>query len=146
MNELQIIRLHKDAKLPVRKTKYSAGYDLYSLYSGTIKPKDKSIIKTGIAIRIPKNDKFKIYGRIASRSGLSVKYSIEVGAGVIDYDYTDEINVILYNHSNVEFFYEKNDRIAQLILEYYITPDIIECTKFDNIDSDRIGGLGSTGR
>ncbi len=37
------------------------------------------------------------YGRIASRSGLSVKHDLETGAGVIDSSYRGEIKVVLRN-------------------------------------------------
>ncbi len=52
------------------------------------------------------------FGRLASRSGLSVKHGIEVGAGVIDGGYTNEIKVLLYNHSDKEFEVKIGDRIA----------------------------------
>jgi dUTP pyrophosphatase len=43
------------------------------------------------------------YGRVAPRSGLSVKNFIHVGAGVIDADYRGEVKVLLYNFSDVPF-------------------------------------------
>jgi dUTPase len=39
----------------------------------------------------------------APRSGLALKNSIDVGAGVIDRDYRGNVGVILFNHSDVEF-------------------------------------------
>ena len=38
------------------------------------------------------------YARLAPRSGLAVKHCINVGAGVIDPDYTGEVKVVLFNH------------------------------------------------
>lgn len=52
------------------------------------------------------------YGRIAPRSGLAVKHSICVGAGVIDNDYRGEVKVLLFNHSDVDFAVHRGDRIA----------------------------------
>ena len=52
------------------------------------------MIKTGLSWMIPSNT----YGRIAPRSGLAWKNSINVGAGVIDEDYRGEVCVILFNH------------------------------------------------
>ncbi len=39
----------------------------------------------------------------APRSGLALKNSIDVGAGVVDYDYRGNIGVVLFNHSDLEF-------------------------------------------
>ena len=58
-----------------------------------------------------------VYGRIAPRSGLAAKHMIDIGAGVIDPDYTGEVKVVIFNHSNNDFVIKKGDKIAQLILE-----------------------------
>lgn len=143
---LQVKKLHKNAVLPKRSTDYAAGYDLYALDAGVIPPRSKSILKTGIAIRLPiLEPPYAVYGSIRSRSGLSAKHNLEVGAGVIDFDYTNEICVILHNHSDLEYAYKSGDRIAQLVLEVNITPDIHEVPEFSIIESTRTGGFGSTG-
>lgn len=43
------------------------------------------------------------YARIAPRSGLAWKNSINVGAGVIDEDYRGEVGVVLFNHGPEDF-------------------------------------------
>lgn len=43
------------------------------------------------------------YGRLAPRSGLAWKNSIDVGAGVIDADYRGNVGIILFNHSDTDF-------------------------------------------
>ena len=63
---------------------------------------------TGIAIPVPAGT----YGRIASRSRMSVKLSIDVGAGVIDEDYTGEVKVLLFYHSDKQYHIREGDRIA----------------------------------
>ena len=55
------------------------------------------------------------YMRIAPRSGLTVKNSIDVGAGVIDFDYRGEIKVVLINNGIEDFIVNKNMKIAQMI-------------------------------
>ena len=50
---------------------------------GAQQHRGQALVSTGIAMAIPVG----CYGRIAPRSGLAVKSSIDVGAGVIDPDY-----------------------------------------------------------
>ena len=144
---LQCKKLHPDATLPTRATEYDAGYDLYALEDGQIYPNQHTIIPTGIAIRMPTlPHPYRVYGSIRSRSSLSAKHGIEVGAGVIDMGYTKGIGVILYNHNPTLFKYKKGDRIAQLILEVHITPEIEEVDGLPELENNnRNGGFGSTG-
>lgn len=141
--------LGEKASKPERGTKLSAGYDLRSSESCVIPARSYKAVKTGIKVILPKNT----YGRIASRSGLSFKNGIEVGAGVVDEDYRNELMVILYNHSDIEFVVEETHRIAQLIVEQVVYPStLIEdvngkiCAVDTCIRSIRgLGGFGSTG-
>ena len=64
------------------------------------------------------------YIRIAARSGLAINSKLQVGAGVIDPDYTGEIKVILFNHSSQPFQVKTGDKIAQIILKQAQTPKI----------------------
>lgn len=48
-----------------------------------IPAKSRGLVPTDISIAVPEGT----YGRVAPRSGLAVKHFIDVGAGVIDYDY-----------------------------------------------------------
>ena len=107
-----------NAKIPTRGTSESAGYDLYSLNDYYVYPQERTNIRTGITLEIPKG----YYGRIAPRSGLALKNGIDVMAGVIDCDYRGEIGVILYNtDNNIPFHIKIGDRIAQIIFEKYYT-------------------------
>jgi dUTP pyrophosphatase len=76
MNETKfyVKKLSKDAILPILSSKKAAGYDLSSAHSATVPKRGKALIKTDLAIMIPDN----YYGRIAPRSGLAWKYSIDV--------------------------------------------------------------------
>lgn len=139
MSEFKVKLLSDNAKLPYRATSGSAGYDLFSAEDIVVPAKGKALVKTDIAMTIPDG----YYGRIAPRSSLALK-CIDVGGGVIDSDYTGNISVILYNHSNENYQVNKHDRIAQLILTKIITPDIILVDEIN--ETDRIGGFGSTGK
>jgi dUTP pyrophosphatase len=141
---LQIKLLTSDAKVPIRQTKDSAGYDLYSSEPGEIKAGQRLMVNTGIAIKMPGITGMSIYGKILSRSGLSAKYGIEAGAGVIDSDYRGEIKVILYNHSNKDFKFDKHERIAQLVMHLIATPNTEIVKDLDNTERG-FSGFGSTG-
>lgn len=73
-----------------------------------------------------------------------MKHAIDVGAGVIDADYRGPLAVILFNHSDADFEVKMGDRIAQLILEKIVTPEVLEV---EDLDSTLRGesGFGSTG-
>ena len=119
----------------------SVGYDLYSNEDAIVPCQaGNALVGTGLAVRIPDG----CYGRVAPRSGLAVKHCIDVGAGVIDPDYTGEVKVVLFNRGFDNFEIKKGDRIAQLILERCETPHIKEIGLLEETlrGSD---GFGSTG-
>ena len=62
-------RLCENAKLPVRGTPRSAGYDLVVAQSGLLLVHSKVLMKTGLSMALPPG----CYGRIAPRSGLALK-------------------------------------------------------------------------
>ncbi len=88
---------------------------------------------------------FHSHPHTAPRSGLSWKHHIDVGAGVIDYDYRGNVGVVLFNLAKQKYEVKKGDRIAQLVLERIFTPPVVEMEALD--DTERgAGGYGSTGK
>lgn len=138
---LPIKLLTENAHVPERCSTQAAGYDLFSAYDYLIEPYGKELIKTDIAVKIPEG----YYGRIAPRSSLSWKFHTDVGAGVVDCDYRGNVGVVLFNHSAQQLEIKKHDRVAQLILEAIITPEIIVVDNLDDTERGS-GGFGSTGR
>jgi deoxyuridine 5'-triphosphate nucleotidohydrolase len=110
---LQIKLLSPTAKAPTRGSAYAAGYDLYASKATTVPARGKVLVDTDISIAVPAGT----YGRVAPRSGLASKHSIDVGAGVIDADYRGPVKVLLFNLSEVDFKVEVGERVAQLIVE-----------------------------
>jgi dUTP pyrophosphatase len=141
MAPLGVKKLSFDARLPTRGSDGAVGYDLYSSEDATVPCQaGRALVSTGIALSIPDG----LYGRVAPRSGLAVKHCINVGAGVIDPDYTGEVKVVLFNHGTEDFEIKKGDRIAQLVLERCETPMIKEIGLLEEtLRGD--GGFGSTG-
>ena len=139
-SELRVKRLVQHAIVPTRGSAGAVGYDLYSVEDCSIQHGGRLLVGTGIAVGLP----MKVYGRVAPRSGLTVKRGIHVGAGVIDPDYTGEIKVALFNLGDAPFEIKKGDRIAQLVIA---ETHPVEFELVDDLSTtDRgSGGFGSTG-
>ena len=137
---LKYARLSDKAYAPIKGSKTAAGFDLKSAYEYIVPARGKELVKTDLQIEVPEGT----YGRIAPRSGLAWKNHIDVGAGVIDADYRGNIGVVLYNHGNKDFKITPGDRVAQLICEKIVYPDIQEVDTLKDTDRGE-GGFGSTG-
>lgn len=139
---LKVKKLTFDAIVPTRGSDGAVGYDLYSSEDAIVPNQaGRALVGTGITVVLPQG----VYGRVAPRSGLAVKHCINVGAGVIDPDYTGEIKVVLFNHGMNDFEIKKGDRIAQLVLERCETPPIEEISIVEDTERGS-GGFGSTGQ
>lgn len=138
--KMLVKKISEHATLPVRASAGAAGYDICSAYDYTVPARGKELVKTDISIMIPSGT----YARVAPRSGLAWKNSIDVGAGVIDEDYRGNVGVILFNHSDVDFTVKAGDRVAQLILERIAIADVEEVTDLDET-ARGAGGFGSSG-
>jgi dUTP pyrophosphatase len=139
---LKVQKLVPHATIPLRATPGSAGYDLYSAEGYVILPQHRVVVSTGIQVALPEGT----YGRVAPRSGLAVKHGLDVGAGVVDPDYTGELKVVLFNHDPKQtFIIRPGYRIAQLILESYVVADVEMVGSLDASTDRGSGGFGSTG-
>ncbi len=137
---LQVKRLSEDATLPVRGSEWAAGYDLSASRPVTVPPGGRAVVATDLSIACPAGT----YGRVAPRSGLTVKNGIHVGAGVVDADYRGPVGVVLFNLGTDPFVVAKGDRIAQLILERIVLAPVQEVKDLDETVRGS-GGFGSTG-
>ena len=102
--------------LPNYETIASAGMDLRAniTESITLKPLERTIVKTGLFIELP----IGYEAQVRPRSGLAAKKGISVlnAPGTVDADYRGEIGVILVNLSNEDFTIENGERVAQLVI------------------------------
>ncbi|MFO7673092.1 MAG: dUTP diphosphatase [Lutibacter sp.] len=142
--QIQITNKSKHA-LPSYETDASAGMDLRANIdeSITLKPLERTIVKTGLFIALPVG----FEAQVRPRSGLAAKYGITVlnAPGTIDADYRGEIGVILVNLSNEDFVINDGERIAQLVIAkheraHWEEVEVLSETKRG------AGGFGSTGR
>ncbi len=141
MHTIKALLLDDNAKVPTKANLSDAGFDLYSIVSTIIPPKQRKTVRTGIAIQMPEH----FAGLIWPRSGLSVKQGIDVLAGVVDSGYRGEIMVCLYNTSDDNVSIQAGDRIAQIIFQE--VPRVL-MEVHDSLGSSQRGdnGFGSSGK
>ena len=131
---LNVTRLVPQAQLPARSSPGAAGYDLFSTDNYVIMPGRRVVVSTGISVVLPPGT----YGRIAPRSGLAVKHGLDTLAGVVDPDYQGEIKVVIQNLDVAQpFIIRPGYRIAQLILEKFSAPEVIEETERTIVEPKR---------
>ncbi len=141
MIKIRIKKLCPDARIPVRVTPYSAGYDLFSVEEKILNPGEYAVVSCGIAIELP-ND---VEAQVRPRSGLAAKYGIGLlnSPGTIDPDYRGEIKVILFNFGKEKFKIEKGMRIAQIVFSKVLEVSFEE-GEIGKTERGE-GGFGSTG-
>ena len=139
---------NKGINLPVRKTKYSAGYDVEAAEDITI-PSFKlgmkpTLVKTGIKVYMLENEYLMLTNRSSNpgKKGLILANSV----GIVDKDYYENIDndghimFAFYNIKDEDIEIKKGDRIGQDIFMPFLIADN------DNANSERIGGFGSTNK
>ena len=136
--------VNKGICLPVRKTTFSAGYDIEVATEVLLPSQEVTLIQTGIKAYMQPDE----YLGIHIRSGISIKNKLSLinNQGIIDADYYNNqdneghILVAVYNHGCESFHLEKGTRIAQGIFMKYLITD------HDAAEGMRTGGIGSTGK
>ena len=144
MTKILIKKLNQRAIIPKYETLGASGLDLSANLEKNIvlKPGEKCLIPTGIAVTIPNEYEFQI----RPRSGLAMKNSITVlnTPGTIDADYRGEIKVIIINLGNKNFEITNGTRIAQMVLCPISKAKLLEVEDLDSTKRGD-GGFGSTG-
>ncbi len=139
---------NKNINLPVRKTKFSAGYDVEAAEDCVIPSyqfgQKPVLVKTGIKAYMPEDEYLMLCNRSSNpfKKGLVLANSI----GIVDSDYygnPDNDGAIMYafyNFFDKDLEIKKGDVIGQAIFQkYYVADD-------DKAESTRIGGFGSTSK
>jgi len=139
MVDLRIHRIDKEVEAPSYSYKHDAGLDLRSSEECVIKPGERRVVKTGLKTAIPENH----VGLIWDKSGIASKFGVRVLAGVIDTGYRGEIGVVLINLGQEEFEIKKNMKIAQMLIQPVVQPNIHEV---ENLEESERGerGFGSS--
>lgn len=138
--EVKIKKIDKELDLPCYSKPGDAAFDLRSSEEKEIKPGEKKIFKTGIKMAIPENH----VGLIWDRSGLAANNGIHVMAGVVDSHYRGEICIVLKNLGEEAFKVERNMRIAQMVIQPFVSANLKEVEELDDTERGE-NKFGSTG-
>jgi dUTP pyrophosphatase len=113
--ELPIQRLREDAVVPDRAYAGDAGLDLSACERVELRPGERALVGTGLAVAIPEG----YAGFVQPRSGLAARNGLTVvnSPGLVDSGYRGELRVVLLNTDATEsFLVEPGMRIAQLVV------------------------------
>ncbi len=134
--------------LPIRKTKYSAGYDIEAAEDCIIpsfkKGMNPTLVKTGLKAYMQDDEVLMLYNRSSNpkKKGLILSNSV----GVIDKDYygnpdnDGHIMFAFYNIKEEDIEIKKGDAIGQAVFQKYLVTDD------DVATGERLGGFGSTSK
>jgi dUTP pyrophosphatase len=144
MLKVKIVRLNKQALLPVYATAHAAGMDISACLEEpvTLEPFSTALIPSGFAIELPEGYE----AQLRPRSGLALRSMISLpnSPATIDADYRGEVKVILINYGKEQFTVCHGDRIAQMVVARVEQVHFEEVTELDSTIRGE-GGFGHTG-
>lgn len=137
------ISLYEEYNLPLRKTKYSAGYDFFAIEDFEIIPGEIKKIPTGYKAKFGENEMLMLF----VRSSMGFKYNIRMcnQVGIIESDYYNNLDneghifVALQNEGDKVFKVKKGEAYSQGVFTKFLT-----CG--DEVLNVRTGGIGSTNK
>lgn len=139
MNML-VKKLRPESIAPAFAHPDDAGMDLFSAEDITLEPMERRAVATGIAVAIPEG----CVGLVWDKSGRALHDGITTLAGVIDSGYRGEIHVVLLNCSKNSVVMKRAEKIAQLLLQPVVRPEIVMQKELPRTARED-GGFGSTG-
>jgi len=142
--ELPIQKLNDKAQIPETAYEGDAGFDLRATEKLVLKPFERAMVPTGLAMAIPEG----YAGFVLPRSGSAIKQGLSLinTPGLIDSGYRGEINVLAVNlDAKDDIEIEIGDRVAQLVI---MKVESIQAVLVDQLSetSRGSGGFGSSGK
>jgi dUTP pyrophosphatase len=142
--DLPFAKVRTEGRLPEAQHPGDAGLDLRAAEGVTVKPGERAMVPTGVAVAIPDGHA----GLVLPRSGLASKRGLTLAnaPGLIDAGYRGEVICAVINldpHDAVEI--AAGDRIAQLVV---VGLPAVTASLVDELPPSARGegGFGSTGR
>ena len=139
--QLQVQKLHPDAKMPVFAHDTDAGLDLCTVADVTIEAGQRVQIPVGLAFAIPDG----YVGLMWDKSGVSTKRGLKIFGGVIDAGYRGEIFVGLYNMGDTSQTFSVGDKISQIVIQKVEHPTLVAVESLEETERGD-GAFGSTGK
>lgn len=141
--QVAVKRIDEGVELPSYAYSGDAGLDLRASEDVVLKPFERRLISTGLAVAIPEG----YAGYVQPRSGLALREGLSMAntPGLIDSHYRGELKVCAINLDPVKDIHiERGERIAQLVILQVPFVKLVEKGELD--DTDRgAGGFGSSG-
>lgn len=141
--QVSIKRLDPSVELPAYAYQGDAGLDLRANESVRLKPFERAMVSTGLAIAIPDG----YAGFVQPRSGLAITRGLSIvnTPGLIDAHYRGELKIIAINlDPEHDLIIERGERIAQLVIQEVPSIELVEVDELDATDRGN-GGFGSSG-
>lgn len=140
---VEVRRLDADLPLPRYARPGDAGLDLHARDDVLLRPGERALVGTGLAIALPPG----YVGLVHPRSGLAARHGVSIvnAPGTVDSGYRGEVLVNLVNlDPAAEFQVRRGDRIAQLVVQAVATAELVEVAELP--PSERgCGGHGASG-
>ena len=140
--------VHPEAKAPFKANPTDAGWDLSCIAGPEIDEDGNTVYHTGLALEIPEGH----VGLLFPRSSIAKKdLLLSNSVGVIDCHFRGEVlakfkaYVTYYSEHSDCHFYEKGDRICQLIVMPIPEVEMEEAQVLSSTDRGE-GGYGSSGK
>lgn len=132
--------------IPVRKTKYSAGYDICTPIDIVLPSGQRRVVPTGIKAVFDPEEMDTWHLQMYVRSSVGIKKGVVLtnGTGIIDPDYQFSDNdgdmlLALWNTTDNVVVFNCGERICQCVFAIHGR------TSNDSAAGKRTGGVGSTG-
>lgn len=136
---------HEDIHLPQKMSALAAGFDIHAAVNEplVIQPGERTLVPTGLILELPDH----LEAQVRPRSGWAIKHGITAlnSPGTIDADYRGEVKVILINHGEEPFEIQRNDRIAQLVIQEVLRISFVEVEELSATERGE-GGFGSSNK
>lgn len=140
---VRITRLNDDVELPSYAYEGDAGLDLRAAEDVLLRPFERHLVSTGLAVAIPDG----YAGFVQPRSGLAIKQGLSIlnTPGLVDAHYRGELKIIAINlDPKTPIRINRGDRIAQLVIQSVPNVRLVEVAELDATDRGS-GGFGSSG-